>query len=513
MGRFLGIDASTQSLTALVMEDTTARIEAQVSVNFGRDLPRYGVPNGFTRGEGGAVLADPLMWLEGLDLCLERLRERTDMGQIVAIGGAGQQHGTVYLSADGLKRLGHLSLPHVDMAGGFSRPLSPIWMDQSTTQQCGEIEAGLGGALEVCRRSGSVAIERFSGPQIRRFAQTEPAAYTETARVHLVSSFMASVLAGMDAPIDRGDGAGMNLLNLETWDWDEPLLAATAAGLRARLPRVVPSDTVLGPVAPWLVRRHGFSPSAMVVAFTGDNPASLVGMGDCLPHERLISLGTSDTIFGRQDTARPDPGGCGHLFGHPLGGTMALQCFVNGSLARERVREALGMDWEAFSDAVMAEPAGNDGFQLLPFFEPEISPRIPAGVRSLGGPKGGWEHSAASARACVEGQILNIRLQSRWIGAAPRCLYLTGGASANQAIAQTVADVFQAPVHRISSTESVAMGGAVLAAMAVGSDVAPLRERLRAGMESALEPRAEAASIYEEALLRIEAALGSPDRC
>lgn len=507
MARFLGIDASTQSLTALVFDASTGRIEAQVPVNFGTDLPHYGAENGFVRGEAGAVGADPRMWLEALDLCLQRLGGQVDLGSIVAIGGAGQQHGTVYLNAWGLEHLSHLEVPHLDLASGFSRAVSPIWMDQSTTQQCREIEASLGGPLEVCRRSGSVAIERFSGPQIRRFAMRQPADYAATARIHLVSSFMASVLAGRDAPIDRGDGAGMNLLNLESWEWDEALLEATAPDLRSRLPLTVPPLQELGPVAPWLVRRHGFSREARVIAFTGDNPSSLVGMGDCLPDERLISMGTSDTIFARQDKLATDPGGCGHVFGHPLGGTMALQCFVNGSLARERVREALGLTWDDFSAAVEATPPGNGGYQLLPFFEPEISPRVArAGVVMLGTETTGWEKTPASARACLEGQLLNMRIQSRWMGRAPSRVYLTGGASRNAAIAQTVADVFQAPVLRIASTESVALGGAIQAAVAVGGvPFARIREQLQSGMGEALLPRPGTAALYAAAMARIEA--------
>lgn len=514
MARYLGIDASTQSLTALVLDAETGCIEAQVSVNFGVDLPQYGAANGFIRGEAGEVGADPRMWLEALDECLRRLGGHVDLGSIVGIGGAGQQHGTVYLNAEGLERLSQLEVPHLDLARGFSRALSPIWMDQSTTRQCREIEAALGGPLEVCRRTGSVAIERFSGPQIRRFALGQPLEYAATARIHLVSSFMASVLAGLDASIDRGDGAGMNLLNVENWDWDAMLLEATAPALRERLPQIVPPLQVMGPVAPWLVRRHGFSGQAQVVAFTGDNPSSLVGMGDCLPDERLISMGTSDTIFARQEMLVTDPGGCGHVFGHPLGGTMALQCFVNGSLARERVREALGLDWEGFSAVVEATPPGNEGYQLLPFFEPEISPRVAkTGVMTFGPFEGDWKKTPTSARACLEGQLLNMRLQSRWMGRAPSRVYLTGGASRNSTIAQTVADVFQAPVFRISSTESVALGGAVQAAVAVGGvPFTRLRERLQSGMGEALPPRPGTAAIYEAAMARMEEALATLSR-
>ena len=72
---------------------------------------------------------------------------------------------------------------------------------------------------------------------------------------------MASLLAGADAPLDPGDGSGMNLMDLSSGDWWEPAVSATAPGLRDRLPVVRPAWTIAGtlsPVlaaAPWLSGR------------------------------------------------------------------------------------------------------------------------------------------------------------------------------------------------------------------------------------------------------------------
>ena len=74
-------------------------------------------------------------------------------------------------------------------------------------------------------------------------------------------------------------------------------------------------------------------------------------------------------------TARPEPSGIGHVFGAPTGGCMGLTCFANGSLARERVRDAYGLDWAAFDAALRRTPPGNGGALMLPWSEPEITPR------------------------------------------------------------------------------------------------------------------------------------------
>ena len=49
----------------------------------------------------------------------------------------------------------------------------------------------------------SRAFERFTGPQIRKFAREDPSAYARTERIHLVSSFLASLLAGADGTGQR----------------------------------------------------------------------------------------------------------------------------------------------------------------------------------------------------------------------------------------------------------------------------------------------------------------------
>ena len=83
-------------------------------------------------------------------------------------------------------------------------------MDSSTAAECREIRHSMGGVDWIIEVTGSDALERFTGPQIRKFYKTEPQIYRQTASIALVSSFLASILAGKIAPIDWGDGSGMN---------------------------------------------------------------------------------------------------------------------------------------------------------------------------------------------------------------------------------------------------------------------------------------------------------------
>ena len=93
-----------------------------------------------------------------------------------------------------------------------------------------------------------------------------------------------------------------------------------------------------------------------MIAWSGDNPCSLVGVGLVREGRLAISLGTSDTVFGLMREPRVDAHGTGHVFGAPTGDYMGLTCFKNGSLARERIRDAFGLIWPTFSRVAASTP-------------------------------------------------------------------------------------------------------------------------------------------------------------
>lgn len=436
MRTFLGIDCSTQSVKAVAI-DAGGNVVARAGVAF---------PQPFIDGPDPLVRhADPRMWLAGVDALLRKLRnDGFDMGSVAALGGDAQQHATVYLE--------QLDPPV------FSRATSPIWMDSSTGAECRALDTAFGARLQ--RDTGSPAIERFAGPQILKFARREPEAYARTARIHLLSSFLTSWFAGVDAGVDVGDGAGMNLLNLRTLDWDRAICDFISPTLLAKLPSVVRPGTVYRLADRFAA--YGLRPGIPVAPFTGDNPASLVGCGAAEPGVAVLSLGTSDTFFAAMADFRTDPAGYGHVFGNPCGGFMSLVCFKNGSLARERVKEMLGVDWTFFDETAFDFTApGNGGKRALPWFEPEITPRC-----DETGLKANFDWDAASdaerVRAVVEGQMANIAEHAAWIGKFDR-IRLTGGASRSRGIREAAARAFGAEVEPFDVVDSAALGGALLA--------------------------------------------------
>ncbi len=507
---YLGIDVGTQSLTAILVEapppdgeaeDRALEIAGRASVHYDSELPAYGTVSGQLPNDDPAIgRVPPCMWIEALDLALERLGGDL-CGKVRGLSVSGQQHGSVYLRAGSDRVLRSLT-PDRNLAEQIepllARTEAPIWTDSSTTRECEDIRQALGGAAAIAALTGSDTFERFTGPQIRRFARTEPDAWANTAHVCLVSSFVTSVLAGRLTPIDHGDGSGMNLLDIRRREWSSAAMAATSTELERRLLPSQPPWKVVGSIAPCFVSRYGFPADARVTIGSGDNPCSLVGVGVREPGEAVLSLGTSDTYFCLLPDVAVDPDANGHVFIAPSGHPMSLICFRNGSLAREAVRDRHGLDWQGFEDALRSTPPGNDGMMMIPWFEPEIVPRVasPRVVR-LGGLEDAPEQAARNCRAVVEGQFLSMRLNSEWMATRPSRILATGGGSHNREMLQIAADVMGCPVEGHEVSDGAALGAAL---RATGRRPYPLPPA--GGPGPSASPRPQAAAVYDRLLTR-----------
>ncbi|MEI6077142.1 MAG: FGGY-family carbohydrate kinase [Verrucomicrobiota bacterium] len=508
---FLGLDSSTQSLSAVVIDLDGNKIVCEKSINFDQAFPAYKTRNGVLPNRDPLVKhSSPLLWADALDaLFAELKKDGVALEKVLAVSGCGQQHGSVYLNEKAAETLANLDPKKTladNLSGVLARKTSPIWMDSSTAKECAEIRKKLGGIKFTASRTGSDTFERFTGPQIRKFYKTEPKAYEKTTSIALVSSFLASLLAGKIAPIDFGDGAGMNLMDIRRKNWNPDALKATAPGLIKKLPSLTDAGRTIGQVSPYFVTKYGLNPEALATVWTGDNPASVLGLGLTKPGQVAISLGTSDTFFGTMQKCQTDENGEGHVFGAPAGDYMSLICFKNGSLAREKVRELYGIkDWTTFGKMLEQTKPGNDGGILLPWFEAEIVPRVNRpGVHRFDLDE---KNAAANCRAIFEAQMLSMRLHSQWMQVAPEKIFATGGASNDRALLQVMADVMNCRVVRIEVSKSAALGGALLAAHGwqVADGGAPKWEKLTAVFcrpvaGSEIVPDKKAAKIYDKLL-------------
>lgn len=319
--------------------------------------------------------------------------------------------------------------------------------------------------------------KRFSGPQILRFHTKYPEAYKATARITLVSSFLASIFLGSIAPMDISDVTGANLWDIKNGRWHEDLLALAGGSngvedLRKKLGDV-PEDggKSFGTISPYFQKKYGFPSSTQIVAFTGDNPSTILAL-PLRSSDAIVSLGTSTTFLMSTNQYKPDP--AYHFMNHPTtaGLYMFMLCYKNGGLAREHIRDAINGDksdksWDKFNETATSTPVlgqskDSDPMRLGLFFpRPEIVPAVKAGVwrytytpsssSSLSNAEQddkAWPTPDADARAILESQFLSLRLRSQplvepqgSLPAQPRRIYLVGGGAANSAIAELAGQV------------------------------------------------------------------------
>src|SRR5688572_15731634 len=104
MPLYLGLDSSTQSLTAIVIEVSGSRREIvyETTLTFDGALPRYGTRHGvLPRADPAIAVSSPVMWAEALEMMLTRVAQNVPgIRRLTALSGAAQQHGSVYLNRD-----------------------------------------------------------------------------------------------------------------------------------------------------------------------------------------------------------------------------------------------------------------------------------------------------------------------------------------------------------------------------------------------------------------------------
>src|SRR5260221_328937 len=108
---FLGLDSSTQSLSAVVIDYDTRRVVYDKSLNFDKALAHYGTQNGTLRSDDPLVVhSPPLMWAEALDVLFAQMKnDGVPLREVLAVSGSGQQHGSVYLNNRAAGALAKLS--------------------------------------------------------------------------------------------------------------------------------------------------------------------------------------------------------------------------------------------------------------------------------------------------------------------------------------------------------------------------------------------------------------------
>ena len=472
----LGLDSSTQSLSAVVIDIDAAEKCFEHSLDYRTDarLNQFGIGADYIlppREEGEAE-QPPLMYLASLDALFADMREAgIPLENILLINTSGQQHGHVYLNRDADALLAQLarrsegaSSLQILLKDAFAYPNAPIWMTANTTAQTESVRDGVGGKSEMIDLSGSDAPLRFTGAVVRRVGEQFPECYAATAKVQLISSFIPAVLTGnAEVPIDYGNGCGMSLMNYRNKVWDTALLAATADGLpggvealQSKLPALARPDSVVGSLAAYYIEKYGFDGRCAVIAGSGDNPQSKVPVaGD------LLSLGTSFVNMVSTDGDTLDPEGFANAMYDGINRPFMFGCRTNGAMVWDAMRSHYGLAKEEYAPAEAALQTVDPG-QFMTFWQPKTESFPVSGAFAL------IRSSAQSTLAEDYTGIIETSLAAVYIYSAvftkqtQEPLFVTGGATDSPEIMRRVAGIWNRP------TLPVEKGGAALGAAVAG---------------------------------------------
>ncbi|WP_330345864.1 xylulokinase [Streptomyces longwoodensis] len=442
----VGVDTSTQSTKALVVDVATGRVVASGQA-----------PHTVSSGAGRE--SDPRQWWDALCEALRQCGDAAHEAAAVSIGG--QQHGLVTLDAQG-------------------EPVRPalLWNDVRSAPQARRLTEELGGAKFWAERTGSVPAASFTVTKWAWLAENEPEAVRSTRAVRLPHDYLTERLTG-EGTTDRGDASGTGWWASSTEAYDPEILAHVGLD-QALLPRVVRPGEVAG-----TVHRHDlpFSKGTLVAPGTGDNAAAALGLG-LRPGTPVLSLGTSGTVYAVSRHRPADPTGTVAGFADAHGDWLPLACTLNCTLAVDRLAALLGLDREA------VEPAG--GVTLLPYLDGERTPNLPHAAGLLHG----LRHDTTAGQilqAAYDGAVhallaaLDLVLDADADRSAP--LLLIGGGARGTAWQQTVRRLSGRPVQVPEARELVALGAAAQAAgLLTGEDPAAVARRWDTARGPVLEP-------------------------
>ncbi|MFQ6484574.1 xylulokinase [Brachybacterium epidermidis] len=454
----LGIDSSTQSTKALLVDAETGEVQ---------DERRAAHPEG--------TEVDPRAWLAAVDEAAGPLLERAEA---LAVGG--QQHGMVLL----------------DEHGDVVRD-ALLWNDTRSAPQAQALIEEMGGPEQCVGEIGSLMVASFTASKLRWVRDNEPDSAARARSVMLPHDYVSRHLAGGgDAFTDRGDASGTGYYSTRTEAW-APELAERALGHALDLPRLPSTPQEV------MARIPG---GAAIAAGTGDNMGAALGLS-LDPGDVSVSIGTSGVCAMVTDVRPDDASGTVTGFADATGRFLPMTTTINASRILEAGRALLGVDHQELSRLALASEPGAGGVTLLPYFDGERTPNRPTARATLTGMSASTTREDV-ARAYVEGLLCSladgIAALEDVTGTAAARIVLIGGGARSRAVQELAPAVFGREVEIAPGGEYVALGAARQAAWALASTDEPPHWEITGSRTVGAVPTPQVLGAYRELKERTE---------
>ena len=334
-------------------------------------------------------------------------------------------------------------------------PLTPaiIWQDQRCAAVAAELDARFSDEDKLRIWGGPIVLDAsFVGSRAEWFARTDPEAWRRARWILSPKDFVAAKLTGRVAtdPLSGVRIAGA--------DGYLPEAVSTVAGLKDKLPEILPPEATLGPA-------EGLQ--ADLVVGTMDAFGAVFGAAVTRPGRGMISCGTSLVVAAASEQNVPTQG----VVTFPPRRGLHVHAGPTQA-AGDAVRWWADTAGLGIADVFADAAGGTSNVIFTPYLSGERSPIWDATARASFLNLDSATTRADLSRAVLEGVAMSARhvLESVESACANRIgtLAFCGGGARSDLWAQLHADVLQRPIQQLKVHDSGALGAALLGAAGVG---------------------------------------------
>jgi xylulokinase len=442
---FVGIDSSTTATKALLIS-ANGKVLGVASSEYSYETPR---PMWTEQ--------HPDLWWQGTSDSIRQVlsQSQVDPSDVKGVGLTGQMHGLVLLDGD----------------GQVLRP-AILWNDQRTGAECDEIRARLG-KERLIQITGNDALTGFTAPKILWVKNNEPQVFAQVKQILLPKDYVRFKLTGEYAT-DKAGGAGTLLFDVRERDWSRAVVDALEIN-PAWLPPTFEGTAVTGHIAPQAAEATGLKAGTPVVGGGGDQSAQAVGVGAVEPGIVALTLGTSGVVFASTNEPFIEPEGRLHAFCHAVPGRwhlMGVMLSAAGSLRWYRDTLVPGTDFDTLLAPAADVSPGSEGLLFLPYLTGERTPHPDPLARGAFVGLTVRHTQAHMTRAVLEGVAFGLRDSFELMKSAGLAkihqVRVSGGGAKSPLWRQILADVLDAELVTVNTTEGAAYGAALLAATGAG---------------------------------------------
>ena len=440
----LVLDAGTTSTRAMVFAgDGTMEAVAQAELT--QHYPRPG----WVEHDAGEI------WDKTLKCAREVIGQ--DAARIAAIGITNQRETVVAW----------------DRNSGEPLARAIVWQDRRTADFCATMKAD-GHEVMVQKRTGLLLDPYFSGTKMRWMldhdAAVQAAAQNGSLAFGTIESWLVYKLSGGAHISDASNASRSLLLSLDGAQFDGDLCELFGVP-PAALPEVVDTHGRLAECDPqWL------GAAVPICGLAGDQQSATIGQGCLSFGETKATYGTGAFVL--TNKGREIPHSDNRLLGTVLyqengERTYAIEgaCFVAGSLI-QYLRDQLNLIGSAAETEELARSISDSGeVVIVPALAGLGAPHWLPDARGVISGLSFASGRAQIARAALEAmahQTHDLASAFAADGAPWTHLRIDGGMSANDWMAQDLADILEIEVERPDFIETTALGAAILAAVGCG---------------------------------------------